>query len=70
MAKVRGQAYSSFVAWRIVNGVHKGRVVFDRRALNKVTISEACPMPLRKDVIAKLGGKTCMIVIDARSYFY
>jgi hypothetical protein len=60
----------AFVVWRMVNGARKGRMVIDLRALNKVTIPDAYPMPLQQDVIRKLRGKLYISVIDARSFFH
>lgn len=59
-----------FVAWRRVNGIKKGRVVADLRALNKAAIPDAYPLPLPETIMASLIGKRYITVIDIKSSFH
>jgi hypothetical protein len=59
-----------FVVWRTVHGQRKGRIVVDLRALNKVTVPDAYPLPLQSEVIRKIRGKAYLSVVDASLFFY
>ena len=54
-------AYPCFVVWRTIN-IHgkpperKGRVVIDIRELNKISMFDAYPMTLQKDIISAVLG--------------
>ncbi|KAL2272289.1 hypothetical protein FJTKL_06972 [Diaporthe vaccinii] len=45
-------------------------MVIDLRALNKVVMPDAYPLPLQSDVIRRIRGKKYLTVMDARSFFY
>lgn len=59
-----------FVVWRTVNGERKGRVVVDLRALNKVTVPDAYPMPLQSEITDAMRGKKCISVMDGSAFFH
>lgn len=59
-----------FVVWQTVNGVKKGRVAVNLRALNKVAVSDAYHMTLQSDIIEALREVAYISVIDGSSFFY
>lgn len=63
-------AHPLFVVWRKVHGEDKGRVVVDLRALNKVAVPDAYPLPLQRDIIGSLLGKKYITVVDATGFFH
>ena len=61
-------SFPCFVVWR--EDTKKGRVVVDIRALNKITMPDAYPMPLQAEIIAMIKDATHISTIDAASFFY
>ena len=59
-----------FVVWRNVNGQRKGRVVVDIRGLNRITMTDAYPMPLQSDITAAVAGCRFISTVDMASFFY
>lgn len=67
-----------FVVWRTVptgsgtdrRMVRKGRVVVDIRGLNKVTTTDAYPLPLQQDIIGALADCPFISTVDAASFFH
>ena len=59
-----------FVAWRIINGIKKGRVVADLRVLNKTAIPDIYLLPLPETIMAFLIGKRFITVVDIKLSFY
>ena len=59
-----------FIAWCIVNGIKKGRVVADLRVLNKVIILDIYPLLLLEIIMAFLIGKRFITVVDIKLFFY
>jgi hypothetical protein len=45
-------------------------VIFDMRGLNKISETDAYPMPLQDDIIAAMAGCQFISVLDAVSFFY
>ena len=61
-------SFPCFVVWR--EDTNKGRVVVDIRALNKITMPDAYPMPSQAEIIAMIKDATHISTIDAASFFY
>ena len=61
-------SFPCFVVWR--DDTKKGRVVVDIRALNKITMPDAYPMPSQAEIIAMIKDATHISTIDAASFFY
>ena len=59
-----------FIAWRIINGIKKSRVVADLRVLNKVIISDVYLLPLLEIIMAFLIGKRFITVVNIKLSFY
>lgn len=67
-----------FVVWRTVPAgsgderrmIRKGRIVVDIRGLNKVTTTNAYPLPLQQDIISALADYPFISTVDAASFFY
>ena len=64
-----------FVIWKTSQGsdgqlIRKGRAVVDIRGLNKITVTDAYPIPNQADIIAAVAGCNYITVIDALSFFY
>lgn len=62
--------FPCFVVWKDTADGPKGRVVVDIRALNKITIPDAYPMPLQSEILALIIHATHISTIDAASFFY
>ena len=63
--------YPCFVLWKKGgNGERKGRVVVDIRALNKITLPDAYPVPLQSDILAAVSGAKFISTVDCSSFFY
>jgi hypothetical protein len=58
------------VVWKKVDGKMKGVMVVNLRALNKIAVPDAHPMPLQSHVVDVLRGKQAITVIDASSFFH
>lgn len=63
-------SFPVFVVWRTVNGERKGRPVIDIRGFNELTVPDAYPIFLQKEVISDLRNYTHISVLDANSFFY
>ena len=64
-------SYPVFVVWKqLSDGSKKGRVVVDIRGLNKITESDAYPLPLQSDIIAAVAGAPYISTVDGNSYFH
>lgn len=64
-------SFPCFVVWKTLpDGTRKGRTVVDIRALNKVTIPDAYPVPSQDEILACIKGATHISTIDAASFFY
>ena len=63
-------AYPVFVAYRMVNGQPKGRVVVDIRGLNKLTIKDYYPIPTLDHITNMVQGKPYIFVLDVSKFFY
>lgn len=63
--------YPVFVVWRdILKGketTRKGRVVVDIRGLNKITQTDAYPMPLQTEITAAVQGSKFISTVDGPS---
>jgi len=59
-----------FVVWKNVEGKRKGRVVVDIRGLNKITLTDAYPMPLQTDITSAVAGCQYITTVDATSFFH
>ena len=63
-----------FVVWRTVNikgfPERKGRIVVDIRGLNKISTTDAYPLPLQEDIIAAVAGSKYISTIDAAQFFF
>lgn len=67
--------YPVFVVWKTVYHVgkepeRKGRVVVDIRGLNKITETDAYPIPLQSEITAAVQGCPYISTMDAASFFY
>ena len=62
--------FPCFVVWKHANGTSKGRVVIDIRALNKITLADAYPVPSQVDILAAIKGSTHISTVDCSSFFY
>ena len=62
--------FPCFVVWKDTADGPKGRVVVDIRALNKITIPDAYPVPLQSEILALIMHATHISTIDAASFFY
>ncbi len=63
--------FSCFVVWRTMpDGSRKGRVVVDIRALNKITMPDAYPVPSQADILAAIHGAKFITTVDCASFFY
>ena len=64
-------SFPCFVVWKNVpGGDPKGRVVVDIRALNKITMPDAYPVPSQADVLAEIRNSGFISTVDAASFFY
>ena len=63
--------FPCFVVWRILaNGSRKGRVVVDIRALNKITMPDAYPVPIQTDILSELREAAFISVMDCSRFFH
>lgn len=63
-----------FVVWRTINGpdgqpARKHRVVTDIRGLNKLTTTDAHPIPAQSDIMAQLRGCGNISLMDGLAFF-
>ena len=63
-------SFPCFVVWKDTADGPKGRVVIDIRALNKITIPDAYPVPLQLEILALLRKATHISTVDAAAFFY
>lgn len=63
--------YPCFLVWRVLpNGTKKERVVMDIRALNRITIPDAYPLPMQSDILAVIRGAKYISTIDCAFFFH
>ena len=62
--------FPCFVVWKETPDGPKGRVVVDIRALNKITVPDAYPVPSQTEILSLLMHCTHISTIDAASFFY
>ncbi|SLM41024.1 probable transposable element [Lasallia pustulata] len=63
--------YPCFVVWKnLADGRRKGRVVVDIRALNKITLPDAYPVPSQSDILSAVSGASHITTVDCCSFFY
>lgn len=63
-------SFPCFVVWKNTPDGAKGRVVVDIRALNKITVPDAYPIPIQADVLAEVAGCRFISTVDCASFFY
>ncbi len=64
-------SFPCFVVWKTTpEGERKGRVVVDIRALNKITMPDAYPVPSQADILAAVRDSGFISTVDAASFFY
>lgn len=64
-------SFPCFVIWKTnPDGTRKGRTVVDIRALNKISVPDAYPIPSQEKILASMRGATHISTIDAASFFY
>lgn len=64
-------SFPCFVVWKTTpEGEKKGRVVVDIRALNKITMPDAYPVPSQADILAAVRNAGFISTVDAASFFY
>lgn len=63
-------SFPCFVIWKDTPTGPKGRVVVDIRALNKITVPDAYPVPSQAEILALLRDATHISTIDAAAFFY
>ena len=63
-------SFPCFVVWKQTPDGRKGRVVIDIRALNRITIPDAYPIPLQDDIICLVAGCLYISTVDCASFFY
>lgn len=63
-------AFPVFVVWKEVKGKMQGRPVVDIRGLNRITVTDAYPMPLQTDITSAVAGCPFISVMDMTSFFY
>ena len=63
--------YPCFVVWKnFPDGRKKGCVVVDIRALNKITLPDAYPVPSQSDILSAVSGASYITTVDCCSFFY
>ena len=63
--------YPCFVVWKALpDGERKGRVVVNIKALNKITMPDAYPVPAQSDILSAISGSAYITTVDACSFFY
>ena len=64
-------SFPCFVVWKDTpNSGPKGRVVVDIRALNKITMPDAYPVPSQAEILAEVRNSKFISTVDAASFFY
>ena len=63
-------SFPCFVVWKQTSDGPKGRVVIDIRALNKITVPDAYPIPLQTEILAEVAGCNYITTVDCASFFY
>ena len=65
-------SFPCFVVWKDApdGGERKGRVVVDIRALNKITMPDAYPVPSQSEVLAEIRNAALISTVDVASFFY
>ena len=63
-------SFPCFVVWKNTMEGPKGRVVIDIRALNKITVPDAYPIPVQSEILALLFGCPYISTVDCASFFY
>ena len=63
-------SFPCFVVWKDTADGPKGRVVVDIRALNKITMPDAYPVPSQAEILAELRNAGLISTVDAASFFY
>ena len=63
-------AYPCFVVWTGEGEARKSRVVVDIRALNRITMPDAYPVPLQADILAAVSGAKFISTLDCSAFFY
>ena len=63
-------SFPCFVVWKDTADGPKGRVVVDIRALNKITVPDAYPVPSQAEILALIMHATHISTIDAAAFFY
>lgn len=63
-------SFPCFVVWKDTADGPKGRVVIDIRALNKITVPDAYPVPSQSEILALLMHATHISTVDAAAFFY
>ena len=66
-------SFPCFVVWKDTPGgesERKGRVVVDIRALNKITMPDAYPVPSQSEILAEVRNAKVISTVDAASFFY
>ncbi|KAI0997352.1 hypothetical protein K3495_g10831 [Podosphaera aphanis] len=63
-------SFPVFVVYRDMATKKAGRVVVDIRALNKITLKDAYPVPLQAEILAATQGCDFLSTVDCSSFFY
>ena len=63
-------SFPCFVIWKETPQGPKGRVVIDIRALNRITIPDAYPVPSQAEILSLIRDATHISTIDAAAFFY
>lgn len=64
-------SFPCFVVWRTLSdNTRKGRVIVDIRALNKISMPDAYPVPSQADILAAVQGAKYILTVDCSAYFY
>ncbi len=65
-------SFPCFVVWKDASATaeRKGRVVVDIRALNKITMPDAYPVPSQAEILAEVKDSAVISTVDAASFFY
>ena len=63
-------SFPCFVVWKSNEATAKGRVVIDIRALNKISMPDAYPMPTQSDILSQMAGSMFITTVDCTSFYY
>jgi len=63
-------SFPCFVVWKRTDAGLKGRVVIDIRALNKIAVPDAYPLPTQAEILSQLSGCDYISTVDCASFFY